>query len=69
MGGVIILVMLFFRTGMSRVLLVAAFLVALLVVTAVVGQVPESVLSGEEGIEVVSPAGVTTFEGELRLPL
>ena len=33
-----------------------------------VGQAPESVLSGEGRIEVVSPAGVATFEGELRAP-
>ena len=51
-------------------LLVAAFLVAFLVVAAVAGQAPEPepVLSGEERIEVVSPAGVATFEGELRGP-
>ena len=60
--------MLLFRIGMSRVLLVAAFLVAFLVVAAVAGQAPEPVLSGEERIEVVSPAGVATAEGELRRP-
>ena len=47
---------------------VAGFLVALLVGAVVVGQPPESVLSGEERIEVVSPAGVATFEGELQRP-
>ena len=44
----------------------AGFLVAFLVVALVAGQVPEPVLSGEDWIEVVSPAGVPTFEGELR---
>ena len=68
LDGVIILAMWVFRIGMSRVVLVAVFLVAFLLVAAVVGQAPGPVLSGEERIEVVSPAGVATFEGELRRP-
>ena len=49
-------------------LVVAAFLLVFLVAAAVVGQVPEPVLSGEDRIEVVSPAGVATFGGDLRRP-
>ena len=53
---------------MCRVWLVAmaGFLVAFLVVAAVVGPAPAAVLSGEGWIEVFSPAGVSTFERELR---
>ena len=70
MDGVIILPMLFVRIGMSRVrlVIVAAFLLTFLLAAAVAGQAPEPVLSGEDRIEVVSPAGVATFEGELRRP-
>ena len=59
-----------FRIVMSRVEVVALapFLLAFLVAAAVVGQALEPVLSGEDRIEVVSPAGVATFEGELRRP-
>ena len=49
-----------------RVVTLAAFLLSFLVAAAVVGQAPEPVLSGQDRIEVVSPAGVATFEGELR---
>ena len=48
--------------------LVAALLLAFLVAAVVAGQAREPVLSGEGRIEVVSPAGVATFEGQLRAP-
>ena len=51
-----------------RVVTLAAFLIAFLVAAVVAGQEPEPVLSGEERIEVVSPAGAATFEGALRRP-
>ena len=51
---------------MCRVWLVAVFLFSFLVVAAAVGHAPEPVLSGEDRIQVVSPAGVSTFERELR---
>ena len=46
----------------------AAFLLAFLVAAVVAGQAREPVLSGEERIEVVSPAGAATFEGALQRP-
>ena len=68
LDGVIILAMWVFRIGMSRMWAVAAFLPVFLVGAAVVGQPPEPVLSGEGRIEVFSPGGVATFEGELWRP-
>ena len=51
---------------MCRVWMVAVFLFSFLVVAAAVGPAPAAVLSGEGWIEVFSPAGVSTFERELR---
>ena len=55
--------------GRSRFLVVVAtFLFAFLLAVVVAGQAPEPVSSGEARIEVVSPAGVATVEGDLRRP-
>ena len=51
-----------------RVVTLAAFLLSFVLAAVVFGQAPEPVLSGEDRIEVVSPAGVAIFEGELRRP-
>ena len=70
MGGAIILGMQISQFRMNRVWLVVlgGFLVAFLLAAVVVGEAPEPVSSGEDRIEVVSPAWVTTLEGELRRP-
>ena len=70
LGGVIILAMRIFESRISRIWLVVlgGFLVAFLLAAVVVGEAPEPVSSGEDRIEVVSPAWVTTLEGELRRP-
>ena len=59
-----------FQIGKSGLLLVAlaGVLAAFLLAAVVVGQAPEPVASGQDRIEVVSPAGVATFEGELGEP-
>ena len=54
--------------GKSRFLVVATLLVAFFLVAVVAGQAPEPVSSGQDRIEVVSPAGATIFEGNLRFP-
>ena len=55
--------------GRSRLLVVVAtFLFAFLLAAVVAGQAPEPVSSGEARSEVVSPAGVTTFQGEMEPP-
>ena len=50
------------------VAILAAFVFVLLLSAVVVGQGREPVSSSQERIEVVSPAGVATFEGALRRP-
>ena len=70
MGGVIILGMNALLTVRSKFLvaMVATFVFAALLAAVVAGQSPEPVSSGQDRIEVISPAGVVTFEGELREP-
>ena len=60
----------FFQSRKSRlyVAMMAAFLFAFLLAALLVGQAPEPVSSGQDRIEVIPPAGVATFEGELRQP-
>ena len=59
-----------FQIGKSRLWLVAlaGVLATFLFAAVVAGQAPEPVSSGQDRIEVVSPAGVATAEGELREP-
>ena len=68
MGGVIILAMLFFESECPECGWWPLCCLRSWWPRRGGGQAPESVLSGEGRIEVVSPAGVATFEGELRAP-
>ena len=52
----------------SFLVVVATFLFVFLVAAVVAGQAPEPVSSSQDQFEVVSPGGVTTFEGKLQQP-
>ena len=54
-----------FKLGVA---VVATFVFALVLAAVVAVQAPEPVSSSQDRIEVVSPAGVATAEGELRRP-
>ncbi len=68
-GGVIILAMKYFQSRKSRLCMavVATFVFAVLLAEVVSGQANDAASSGQDRIEVVSPAGVATAEGELRV--
>ena len=55
------------RFRVVAVLAVAVFL-AVIAWMALAGGPAELATSGQDGIEVTSPGGVATFEGELRRP-
>ena len=69
-GGVINLAVRVFDNSRSKlwVAILATFVFAFLLAAVVAGQPPEPVFSGQDRMEVVSPAGVATFGGELRGP-
>ena len=59
-----------FQIGKSRLWLVAlaGVLATFLLAAVVAGQASDAASSEQDRIEVVSPAGVATFEGELGEP-
>ena len=69
-GGVIILGMKYFQSRKSGLCMavVATFVFAVLLAEVVAGQASDAASSGQDRIEVVSPAGVATAEGALREP-